>query len=39
MLRQQLALGAARQRPLAHHVEGTLALAHHPHGVVHAAAA
>ncbi len=39
VLGQQLALGAARQRPLAHHVEGALALAHHPHGVVHAAAA
>ena len=39
VLGQRLALRAAGQRPLAHHVEGALALADHPHGVVHPAAA
>jgi len=39
VLGQRLALRAARQRALAHHVEGPLALADHPHGVVHPAAA
>jgi hypothetical protein len=39
VLGERLALRAARQRALAHHVEGPLALAHHPHRVVHPAAA
>ncbi len=37
-LDQQLALGAAADHSLAHHVEGRLALADPPHGVVDAAA-